>query len=103
MWFEVSGILVFTIAFLYWQSAQKIKEIAWRATKNRCDALELQMLDGYIALVKISLGKSVLGKWQVIRHYQFEFSATGGDRCRGIIIMRARQIDSIQLDPYRIQ
>ena len=103
MWFEITGILLFTIAFLYWQSAQKIKEIAWRATKRRCDELEVQMLDGYIALIKLRLGKSDLGKWQLIRHFQFEFSATGGDRYRGMIIMHARQIDSIQLDPYRIQ
>lgn len=103
MWFEVAGILLFTAAFLYWQSSQKIKEIAWRATKRRCDELELQMLDGYIAMMKLSLGKDGLGKWQLIRYYQFEFSATGGDRYRGMITMHARQVDSIQLDPYRIQ
>jgi len=103
MWFEIAGLMFFTVAFLYWQSSQKIKEIAWNATKNRCDELELQMLDGYIALVKVSLGKNNLNKRQLMRHYQFEFSATGGDRYQGMITMSARQVDSIQLDPYRIQ
>jgi hypothetical protein len=103
MWFEIIGIILVTVAFLYWQSAQKIKEIAWRATKMRCDELELQMLDGYIALIKLTLGKNNFGKWQLIRHYQFEFSSTGGDRYQGMITMCARRINSIQLDPYRIQ
>ncbi|MDC9729455.1 MAG: DUF3301 domain-containing protein [Methyloprofundus sp.] len=103
MWFEITGIFLMTVAFLYWQSSQKIKEIAWRATKRHCDELELQMLDGYIALIKLTLGKNAAGNWQWVRRYQFEFSATGGDRYRGMITMHARQIDSIQLDPYRIQ
>jgi hypothetical protein len=98
-----TNLTLFPYTTLFRSSSQKIKEIAWRATKRRCDELELQMLDGYIAMVKLRLGKNSFGKWQLIRYYQFEFSATGGDRYRGMITMHARQIDSIQLDPYRIQ
>ena len=102
MWDEITVLMLFTLGFLYWQSSQKIKEIAWMATKRHCDELDLQMLDGYIALTHIRL-KKVENKWQIVRRYQFEFSATGGDRCHGVITMASRRIASIQLDPYRIQ
>jgi len=100
---HILGIILMAIGFFYWQGAQKVKEIALNATQNRCEQLALQRLDGYIALFKVRLQCDSLYQWRIRRYYQFEFSATGGDRCNGVIVMLASRVESIQLEPYRIQ
>ena len=102
MWGEIFMILLFTAGFLYWQSTQKVKEIALAATIRHCHKLDLQMLDGYIAFNAISLKRDRRGKIHLRRSYVFEFSSTGAERYNGIIIMLARQVEAIQLEPYRI-
>lgn len=95
-------ILLFTAGFLYWQSAQKVKEIALAATMRHCHKLELQMLDGYIAFNALALKRDSRGKIHIARAYQFEFSSTGTERYNGQIQMLGRRVESIQLEPYRI-
>ena len=103
MWLHMMGIMLMVVGFFYWQNAQKVKEIAWQATQRRCEQLELQRLDGYIALFKIRLQYYKPYQWRIVRYYQFEFSAIGDDRYQGVIVMLASQVESIQLEPYRIQ
>ncbi|TXK98655.1 hypothetical protein BMR02_08690 [Methylococcaceae bacterium HT1] len=102
MWPDIFMILLFTAGFLYWQSVQKVKEIALAATKRHCHEMELQMLDGYIAFNAISLRRDNKGKVHIARGYQFEFSSTGAERYNGQIQMLGRRVASIQLEPYRI-
>ncbi|MCK5354499.1 MAG: DUF3301 domain-containing protein, partial [Methyloprofundus sp.] len=49
MWDEIFMILLFSAGFLYWQSTQKVREVALAATVRHCHDMDLQMLDGYIA------------------------------------------------------
>ena len=102
MWDEILFILLFTAGFLYWQSSQKVREIALAATRRHCRDLELQMLDGYIAFHALSLKRDRRGKLHIARGYQFEFSSTGTERYNGQIYMLGRRVESIQLEPYRI-
>ena len=46
--FILIGIMC--MAYGYWFNAQKAKEIALRAAIGYCLAMEVQMLDGYVAL-----------------------------------------------------
>ncbi|MBT3811621.1 MAG: DUF3301 domain-containing protein [Gammaproteobacteria bacterium] len=103
MWTDILMILLFTAGFLYWQSTQKIKEIALAATIRHCQKMELQMLDGYIAFNKLSLKRDSRGKIHIARGYQFEFSSTGAERYNGQIQMLGRRVEFIRLEPYRIQ
>jgi len=103
MWLEIFGILLFSAFFLYWLSAQKVKEIAWAATRRRCHDMELQMLDGYIAYSKIALKKDDRDQWHIARTYLFEFSSTGAERYNGSISMLGRRVQTIQLDAHRLQ
>ncbi|NOR81421.1 MAG: DUF3301 domain-containing protein [Methyloprofundus sp.] len=102
MWDEIFMILLFTAGFLYWQSTQKVKEIALAATIRHCHDMELQMLDGYIAFNTLSLKRDGVGKIHISRSYQFEFSSTGAERYNGKVYMLGRRVESIQLEPYRI-
>ncbi|NOQ13534.1 MAG: DUF3301 domain-containing protein [Methyloprofundus sp.] len=102
MWDEIFMILLFTAGFLYWQSTQKVREIALASTIRHCHDMELQMLDGYIAFHALSLKRDRVGNVHIARCYQFEFSSTGAERYNGKIYMLGRRVESIQLEPYRI-
>ncbi|SJM93196.1 conserved hypothetical protein [Crenothrix polyspora] len=90
-------------AFIYWMSAQKVKEIAFMATRDYCLAMEVQMLDAYIALTSIGFERDNAGKMQLKRTFMFEFSSTGYERYSGKIIMLGRKVKSIVMDPYRLR
>lgn len=90
-------------AFFYWTHAQKVKEIALRATEDYCLAMEVQMLDAYIALSKLSFERDTQGKMQIRRLFTFEFSSTGYERYSGKITMLGNKVKTIVMDPYRLR
>ncbi len=90
-------------AFWYWLGAQKVKEIAFIATKDYCLAMEVQMLDAYIALTHLGFERDATGKMQLRRSFMFEFSSTGYERYNGKIIMLGRKVKSIVMEPYRVR
>jgi hypothetical protein len=89
-------------AYLYWFDGQLAKEVALKAVKEYCLKLEVQMLDEYVALSSIRLRRDQAGKMRVQRTFLFEFSSTGNERYNGICITLGRQVESIQLEPYRV-
>jgi hypothetical protein len=90
-------------AFWYWSCAQKVKEIAFHATKDYCLAMEVQMLDAYIALTKLGFERDGRGQMQIRRSFMFEFSSTGYERYSGKIIMLRSKVKSIVMEPYRLR
>jgi hypothetical protein len=87
----------------YWLNAQKVKEIAFNATKDYCLAMEVQWLDAYIALNKLSVTRNRAGKLQLLRTFTFEFSSTGYERYNGEITMLGDEIQAITMEPYRLR
>lgn len=98
---ELILIGLITACYLYWHTAQQVKEIALKATKQYCLAQEVQMLDDYIALNGYGLKRNTNGKTQILRSYVFEFSATGNDRNTGDCIMLGRDVVIIRLAAHR--
>ena len=78
------------------------QERAFKAVNEHCLQLDVQMLDYYVALNRLKLKRDDHGRLRVWRSFQFEFSATGAERYNGCIIMRGRRIESIVMEPYRI-
>ena len=95
----LSALLI--AAYLYWRSAQQVKETALAAPRRQCRSLEVQMLDGYVALTGWALARDCSGKIRIKRQYQFEFSATGEDRYEGICEMLGREVVKIELAAHR--
>ena len=89
-------------AYLYWFNGQQVKELALKAVRAHCLNLELQMLDEYVALNSIRLNRDPTGIMRVRRSFLFEFSSTGNERYNGVCIMLGRRVESIQMEPYRI-
>jgi hypothetical protein len=90
-------------AYLYWFIGQQAKEIALNAVRAHCSNAEVQMLDEYVALNGIRLKRDPAGKICLQRTFLFEFSSTGNDRCNGACTMLGRRVESIQMEPYRIE
>lgn len=61
------------------------------------------MLDGYVALNGIGLKRNKAGKISLRRSFLFEFSSTGNERYNGNVLMLGRKVESIYMDPYRIE
>jgi hypothetical protein len=99
---ELVMILLLVGFLLYWSSAQQIREIALRTAKAYCQKMDVQMLDGYVALNALWLKRDKYGKIRVWRSYLFEFTATGQDRYNGKVIMLGKVIESVQLETHRI-
>lgn len=91
------------LAYLYWFNSQKAKEIALETAKGHCFASQVQMLDGYVALNGIWLKRDQSGKMQMQRSFHFEFSSTGFERYNGTVLMLGRRVESIYMEPYRIE
>lgn len=89
-------------AYLYWFNGQQAKEIALKAVRAHCLNLEVQMLDEYVALNSIRLRKGRAGKMCLRRTFLFEFSSTGNERYNGVCMMLGKRVESIQMEPYRI-
>ncbi|MFZ2406936.1 MAG: DUF3301 domain-containing protein [Methylobacter sp.] len=90
-------------AYLYWFIGQQAKEVALKAVRAHCLNLEVQMLDEYVALNGIRLKRDQAGKMRLQRTFLFEFSSTGNERYNGTCIMLGRRVESIQMEPYRIE
>ena len=91
------------LAYAYWFNAQKAKEIALATARDYCSAMEVQMLDGYVALNGLWLKRDKAGKMQLRRSFLFEFSSTGYERYNGTVLMLGFRVESIYMEPYRIE
>lgn len=99
---DLALIGLFITFYFYWSSSQRVKEIAFQATRSYCNKMEVQMLDGYVALNKLRLRRDECGKIRVWRRFLFEFTSTGEERYNGQITLLGGKVLSIQLDPHRI-
>jgi hypothetical protein len=93
-------LLLLAIGWI-WSSNLAAREIALHSVKAYCQKMNLQLLDGYVALTGLWPKRNANGKLQAWRSYSFEFSATGTERYNGKIIFLGHRIESIHLDPYR--
>ena len=100
---DIILICVMCLVYVYWFNAQKAKEIALGTAKDHCLAMEVQMLDGYVALNGIWLKRDKLRKMQLRRSFLFEFSSAGNERYNGTVLMLGCRVESIYMKPYRIE
>ncbi|MEH6624977.1 MAG: DUF3301 domain-containing protein [Motiliproteus sp.] len=106
MIFELSDLLWLLLAYLfmlYWWSSKGAKEIALKATQKHCSEMDVQLLDQSIGLRGLWLKRDSSGRVRFWRSYTFDFSSNGEDRYQGRIILIGRRIESMQLDPHRIE
>lgn len=97
LWLIILAALIF-----YWRDALRVKELAYRAARERCADLDVQLLDETIFLRRIWLKRNARGQMAVWRAFYFEFTVAGTDRYFGRVLMLGSSLIEVQLDPHRL-
>jgi len=103
--FDLSDLFFFSVFMIFcllWWNAQGVKQQALQATKAYCKKMEVQLLDEGLVLKGFWLKRGNRGSLCLWRSYNFEFTSTGNERYSGLIILLGRRVESIQLDPHRL-
>ncbi|RON51037.1 DUF3301 domain-containing protein [Pseudomonas frederiksbergensis] len=77
-----------------------LRERALERVKQHCAKLEIELLDGNVALKKIGFIKDASGRRRLARVYNFEFTVTGETRHTGTITQFGAHSAQIELAPY---
>lgn len=97
------ALSLMVIAIAYWWDAYGIKQMALGIVKARCKTLDLQLLDEGLVLRKLALRRDGCGRVRMERKFSFEFTSTGDQRYRGVIILLGRSLEHFDLEAHRIQ
>ncbi|MGE8178324.1 DUF3301 domain-containing protein [Pseudomonas fluorescens] len=79
-----------------------LRERALDRVKRHCAKLDIELLDGNVALKKIGFVKDANGRRRLARVYNFEFTVTGETRHMGTITQFGAHSAQIELAPYPI-
>lgn len=92
-------MLLATGAAWLWH-AHGLRERALERVKQHCAKLDLELLDGNVALRKLTFAQDSQGRKRLARVYNFEFTVTGEQRHPGTITMFGAHSVQIELAPY---
>lgn len=100
--FDVFLLILFA-AFCAWLwRGHGIRERALTLAKQHCARLEVELLDGAVALRRLAILRDANGHRRLARLYDFEFTVTGEQRLRGHISMFGQRLGSIELEPHPV-
>ena len=105
MFFSLGDVAIAALlaaVLLLWWNAQGAKQIALQATRAYCKQMDVQLLDDVVALKGFWIKRNDSGQLCLWRSYAFEFTATGHERYSGKVILLGRQVETIQLQPHRL-
>ncbi|GAA3919773.1 DUF3301 domain-containing protein [Litoribacillus peritrichatus] len=101
--YELSDLFVLFILIMilsYWWKSRGHKEIAYRAAKQYCVNMDLELLDQAVALRGLWFKRDEDGRLKAWRSYIFEFSSDGESRYQGRVITLGNKILKIELEPH---
>ncbi|MNE06924.1 hypothetical protein D3C80_995240 [compost metagenome] len=77
-----------------------MREKALERVKQHCAKLDLELLDGNVALKRIGFVRDAQGRKRLARVYNFEFTVTGEQRHPGTVTQFGAHSMQIELAPY---
>ncbi|MDH1263780.1 DUF3301 domain-containing protein [Pseudomonas sp. GD03944] len=80
--------------------AHGLRERALSLVKQHCAKVDVELLDGNVALRRIALLPDARGRKRLARVYGFEFTVTGEQRHVGTITMFGPHLGGIELAPH---
>lgn len=99
---KLLGLLALGGLIWYWLDAMRTKEIAVAGGRIACDEVGVIFLDDTVALGGMRLGRNDIGQLVIVRDYRFEFTSDGSQRYRGLLTLVGKQVERLQMEPYRI-
>jgi len=96
-------LLLFTAAGVWYVfDALRAREAAIRVARRACKEYGLQLLDDTVQGSRLRFARDPEGVTRVRRTFVFEFSEDGLARRTGSLVMLGAQVESLQLEPYRM-
>lgn len=96
--FEFSLLLLLIGLGAVWYDARRAQETALVECRQACARVGVQLLDDVAPLARIGFMRDERGVLRLRRIYVFEYSASGGDRRRGSIIMLGGKPTALSLE-----
>jgi hypothetical protein len=89
------------VAWLWFES-MGARETAEGAARDLCAPLRLILLDDTVSLARLRPVRSPLGRWQIRRHYVFDYTDDGLRRLQGFVTLVGRRVESAGLADPRL-
>ncbi|AYC34945.1 DUF3301 domain-containing protein [Pseudomonas cavernae] len=99
---DVFLFLLFAAGLAWLWRGHGIRERALALAKQHCAKLDIELLDGNVALRRLAMVRDARGHRRLARIYGFEFTVTGEQRLSGSLSMFGRQLGRIELDAFPI-
>ncbi|MEO9332081.1 DUF3301 domain-containing protein [Ectopseudomonas guguanensis] len=100
--FDVFLLMLFSAVCAWLWRGHGIRERALALAKQHCAKLDVELLDGAVALRRLAIQRDARGHRRLARLYDFEFTVTGEQRLRGHISMFGAHLGRIELEPHPI-
>jgi len=97
---EIGFIILMVVIAWFWLNSMGARETAIKQGTILAERTSLQFLDETVACSRISLARNQRGHVQLLRTYEFEVSASGGDRLSCHLILLGNQLQSWHIPPY---
>jgi hypothetical protein len=91
----IPSLLILAAIAAWWSAATRAREFAREYARRFCERQQWQLLDQTVSLGFMRPIRHY-GRWQWRRLYRFEFSATGGDRRRGEVVMFGHRLERLR-------
>ena len=97
---EIFLIIILGLSAWFWLDSIAVRETAMKAGRDIAERCNLQLLDETVACSRLWLGRNRRGHVQLQRTYDFEVSASGGERLPCTLILLGKQLQSWHVPPY---
>lgn len=84
-------------AIWFWHASMSARERANAAAQEACERLQLVMLDGTVAIMRLWLRRDDTGRVRIERTYGFEYTDDGYRRLKGFVVMLGPHLRSVGL------
>jgi len=91
----IPAFLILGTLVAWWSSATRAREFAREYARRFCQRQQWQLLDQTVTLGFMRPSREG-NNWQLRRLYRFEFSASGGDRRAGELVMYGHRLVSLR-------
>jgi hypothetical protein len=99
---ELFPLLVLIALGWFWLNSLRALDVARNAGRLACHSAGVQFLDDTVAGTAIALVRDDAGHRTLRRTYRFEFSDTGNTRLEGQLTLLGSKLDSVTMEPYRL-
>ncbi|MCW8194844.1 DUF3301 domain-containing protein [Proteobacteria bacterium 005FR1] len=97
---ELLLIALIVGAFAVWLHMSAVRERALAASRDYCEQMGVQFLDGSVVRTGIRITRARSGTVALAQRFQFEFTVTGERRYRGEAVFVGNRQVSMRLEPH---